>query len=380
MDDSFYQSILEETATAYTYHRILLDDGGAPSDFVYLEVGPTVARFTGLRPDAAIGRRASDVLPAWASEAPVWVRRFGEVARTGRPADFDGFPPFTAIPCSLHVYSPQRGYFVVLYRDLPVKAPAPVPVPDAPAATSNPVARALAALSDTLRDGVPDDAAGRSVADVLLRLGDARYAAYHRLLPDGAGFETVAVSGVPLDTLSALGELGVRLVGRRWTWCADGAARIPRQGSVVFPDAPALASALLPASLGALASGLGTGEAVLAGIPSLLLPGAGDSLDPDPPPAGFFTLLMPAGRPFTAHDAILALAGVVGGHLARRRALALLRESEDRLAILSDSAAGLRAEQLGTVFDLSVCALFLIRVQGDDFRYERANPRGIDGR
>ena len=67
MHDAFYQSILEEAAASYAYHRILLDDGGLPCDFVYLEASPDSARFSGVRSAAVLGRRASEVLPALAA-------------------------------------------------------------------------------------------------------------------------------------------------------------------------------------------------------------------------------------------------------------------------------------------------------------------------
>ncbi|HEY5466147.1 MAG TPA: PAS domain-containing protein, partial [Clostridia bacterium] len=351
MHDAFYQSILEETSTAYSYHRILLDDGGLPCDFLFLEASPDSVRFSGLHLPAALGRRAGEVLPALAAGGTDWIRRFGEVAMSGRAADFAGEPPITAIPCTLHVYSPQRGYFVILYQ--PEKT---LPQPAMPEMKSaRPQARNLAEATAFLVHAEASPATDRSVADTALRLSGARYAAYQRIDPDGKGFETVAVAGMSADTLAALADLGVCLEGRRWHWGPDGAVHIPRQGTVVYPDAAALAAALLPSSLGVLAAGIGTGEAVIAGIPG------SDS------PAGFFVLLMPDGGSFDCHDLLTAYAGQLGNLLARQRA-------EARLHDLSEARLPEPLEQAKTVFDQSPCALYLIRVlQDGDFRFERVN-------
>ena len=110
MNELLLQSILEETSTAYAYYRILLDADGAPCDYVCLETCADAARFTGLYPPAVTGRRAGELAQDHGLGSPEWIRRFGEVALTGRPSDFDCMPPVTLIPCTLHVYSPQKGY------------------------------------------------------------------------------------------------------------------------------------------------------------------------------------------------------------------------------------------------------------------------------
>ena len=358
MNDSFYQSILEETATSYAYHRILLDAGGAPCDYVYLDTCADAARFTGLFPPAVTGRRASEVIPDHAFGSPKWIRRFGEVALTGRSSDFDCAPPVTLIPCTLHVYSPQKGYFVILFKEKSLAHASA-----SAAAGSSALVRELAAISGTLRSGSPSEIAGQALAESLLRLGGAKYAAFHRILPDG-GFETAAIAGVKADTLLALDQMGIRLAGRQWAWGPGGSSCIPRQGTVVYPDASALAAELLPASFGALIPGLGAGEAVLTGIPG----------DDNHAAAGFFTLLMPSGQPFCGHDALATLASVAGLHMAHENYQRSIKERDEQLAALADSAAIDAARQKETLFDHSPGAMFLVRVNKEnDFRYERVN-------
>jgi hypothetical protein len=294
MDDLFSRSILEETAAAYACFRILPGAGGDPADAICLESSDAAERFFGLRPSALVGRRASEVLPAILTEPDAWLTRFAAVARTGRPADFDAGTPLTLLPCHLHVFSPGRGYFTLLLQDA---------APSGTSGTESPMT-ATATLSSFLDNWIslggeadPDSL----IARTLLELSGGQVAAFHRLLPDGTGYRISAVAGLSASTRAALEALGVRLEGRAWSWGPAGSAVLPARGSVVYPDARALAAALLPSAQAEAAADWGTGEAVLTGIPGSSVTG----------PRAFFTLLMPPGLHFSAHDDCTTLAGIV---------------------------------------------------------------------
>ena len=204
MDDLFSRSILEETATAYACFRILPGAGGDPADAICLESSDATERFFGLRPSALVGRRASEVLPAILTKPDAWLMRFAAVARTGRPADYEADAPLTLLPCHVHVFSPGRGYFTLLFQ-------APTPARTSSPESSSRSITALYAFLDAWID--LDDAAEADslITRALLDLGGGRVAAFHRLLPDRTGYRTTAVAGLPASARAALEALGTQL-------------------------------------------------------------------------------------------------------------------------------------------------------------------------
>ena len=363
MDDLFSRSILEETAAAYACFRILSGAGGDPADAVCLESSHTSARFFGLRPSALVGHRASEVLPAFFAEQDDWLMRFAEVARTGRPADYDADTPLTALPCRVHVFSPGRGYFTLLFQARSLSRTT------GPEPTAFSAATLAAFLDEWI--GLDDiEQADPLIARAWLDLSGGRIAAFHRPLPDGTGYRTAAIAGLPTSALTALEALGAHVEGHVWPWGPAGSTVLPVHGSAVFPDASALAASLLPAHLAEAATGWGAGEAVLTGIPGSS-PGT---------PQAFVTLLMPPGQPFTAHEACEVLAGIVSVWLSAREAS--LPAPDD--AQISREAAGGKEDTMPEaaelVFEHSPCALFLLDVLDENRpRYVKANPAALNG-
>ncbi|HRZ89023.1 MAG TPA: PAS domain S-box protein, partial [Spirochaetia bacterium] len=72
----------------------MVDGGGKPADFIFLDVNPVFERISGLKKAEIVGRRAGEVLPDLLRDEFDWIRFFGNVALDGVEAELERtFPP-----------------------------------------------------------------------------------------------------------------------------------------------------------------------------------------------------------------------------------------------------------------------------------------------
>ncbi len=87
-------SSLDRAPIGYSCHRLMVDGGGKPADFIFLDVNPVFERISGLKKAEIVGRRAGEVLPDLLRDEFDWIRFFGNVALDGVEAELERtFPP-----------------------------------------------------------------------------------------------------------------------------------------------------------------------------------------------------------------------------------------------------------------------------------------------
>jgi PAS domain S-box-containing protein len=112
--EQFHQ-LFDEMPDAYARHQIICDESGQPIDYRYLEINRAFERSTGLSGDI-IGRSILELLPETEHH---WIERYGNVALTGIPVQFEelsqaiGNKWFDVV-----AYSPAPGQFVTVFRDI----------------------------------------------------------------------------------------------------------------------------------------------------------------------------------------------------------------------------------------------------------------------
>ena len=116
--ENMYRAFFRNLPNALAYHRIILDDGGSPEDFVFIDVNEPFEDLFGVRKDRLIGRRIRDIksrfTPIKLDKLPV----FSEVALTGETTGFDQYFEFIERWYRITVFSPQEGYFVSYFEDI----------------------------------------------------------------------------------------------------------------------------------------------------------------------------------------------------------------------------------------------------------------------
>ena len=83
MNPYTHQSILANAPFGYAYHQLIVDEHGKPVDYVFLEVNAMFEEITGLKANAIIGKKLTEVLPGILNADFDWIGFYGKVALNG---------------------------------------------------------------------------------------------------------------------------------------------------------------------------------------------------------------------------------------------------------------------------------------------------------
>jgi PAS domain S-box-containing protein len=110
--------LLETMPIGWGEHRMIFDDTGAPTDYVFLDVNTAFERFTGLTRDAIRGRRVTEVIPGIRDAQPNLIEVYGDVVRTGRERRMEiHFAPLDRW-YGLTAYKRPGDRFIVMFEDI----------------------------------------------------------------------------------------------------------------------------------------------------------------------------------------------------------------------------------------------------------------------
>jgi diguanylate cyclase (GGDEF)-like protein len=97
---------------------VLYGRQGEPEDYIFLEVNPAFEEMTGLKSEAILGKRVTEVLPGIRAGGFDWVAFYGKVALTGERQEFSQYAEPLQRWYKITAFSPQKGYFVTLFQEI----------------------------------------------------------------------------------------------------------------------------------------------------------------------------------------------------------------------------------------------------------------------
>lgn len=109
-----FRSLFEEMTSGFALHEIVCDDSGEPVDYRFLEVNPAFESLTGMKAEELVGHTVLEVMPE--TEA-CWIERYGSVALTGEPVEFEEYSTSLGRWFEIKAYSPAPQCFAVLFKD-----------------------------------------------------------------------------------------------------------------------------------------------------------------------------------------------------------------------------------------------------------------------
>lgn len=116
-----YKSLFSNMSLGVGYHKIIYNKKGKSIDYKFLEVNDAFEKQTGLKRERIVGKRVTEVIPGIREIKPDLIKIYGEVAKTGKPANLDiYFPPLDKW-YSITVYSPVKDYFATTFLDVTEK-------------------------------------------------------------------------------------------------------------------------------------------------------------------------------------------------------------------------------------------------------------------
>jgi len=113
-----YRQLFDHMQSGFALHQIILDAAGDPVDYEFLALNPAYTEMTGLRADATVGRRVTEVLPGTEKDPANWIKVFGEVALTGRTLRLEQYSQAVGKWFAVLAYRPEPLRFAVLIEDL----------------------------------------------------------------------------------------------------------------------------------------------------------------------------------------------------------------------------------------------------------------------
>ena len=102
----------------FAYCRVVLDEGGTPCDYVYLEVSASLERLSGLPASTMVGRRVTQLFPGVEKDPFDPIGKYGRVALTGEPIAFEYPSPRNGRWFSVSAFSSRRGFFGATFSDV----------------------------------------------------------------------------------------------------------------------------------------------------------------------------------------------------------------------------------------------------------------------
>lgn len=110
-----YNSIINKMTDAIAFHKVILDNGGKPCDYLFLEVNPAFEKLAGLKRKEIIGKTVLEIFP---NQQLSLIETYSKVALTGRPIHFEQYSKPLNKNYEVIAYSPMKGYFITIFNEI----------------------------------------------------------------------------------------------------------------------------------------------------------------------------------------------------------------------------------------------------------------------
>jgi PAS domain S-box-containing protein len=110
-----YRHLFDEMLSGIALHEIICDQSGKPVDYRFLSVNPAFEKICGLVSAEIIGKTVLEILPATEF---IWIERYGHVALTREPAQFEDYSIALDKFFEVRAFSPEPGKFAAIFNDI----------------------------------------------------------------------------------------------------------------------------------------------------------------------------------------------------------------------------------------------------------------------
>ncbi len=110
-----YRTLFTNMTEGFALGEALHDAQGVPNDFRFLEINDAFEHQSGLKREDVVGRPITEVLTRLERS---WIDRLCSVAISGESIRFDNYNEDTRRHYDVFSYSPARGRFAILFRDI----------------------------------------------------------------------------------------------------------------------------------------------------------------------------------------------------------------------------------------------------------------------
>lgn len=112
-----FRLLFEESPLGIAYHQMIYDENQNPIDYIFLDYNKRFAEMTGLGDDIA-GKTIMELFPDFQKRKPLVFENYSSVVKTGNTLQFETFHEESQTWFEVTAYSPRKGFFVSLLKDI----------------------------------------------------------------------------------------------------------------------------------------------------------------------------------------------------------------------------------------------------------------------
>lgn len=158
-------ALIQNLPFAFAFHQSTYDENGNPNDYIFLSANKKFEEYTGLKVDAIIGKKVTQVIPTIKESKPDLIKVYGQVADSGEPTQLEIFFEPLNKWYTIYAFSPQKGYFSVVFFDVTDKIIAEDSLADATRAL-----RAISACNEIIARGKDEQEVLQKVCEKILEI------------------------------------------------------------------------------------------------------------------------------------------------------------------------------------------------------------------
>ncbi len=110
-----YSSLFNQMQEGFALHEIICDTKGKAVDYRFLDINPAFEQLTGLKKAELIGKTVLTVMP---NTETFWIEKYGNVALTGLPIEFEDYSEPLKRHYQIKAFSPVKNQFAVMFSDI----------------------------------------------------------------------------------------------------------------------------------------------------------------------------------------------------------------------------------------------------------------------
>ncbi|MFC1556020.1 PAS domain S-box protein [candidate division KSB1 bacterium] len=110
-----YQNLFNSMSEGFALCEVICDKKGNPIDYRLLSINPAFGEQSGMDIKASLGKTIKEIYPDIES---TWIERYGRVATTQEPIEFEDYNHNTGKYYNARAFSPEKGKFAMIFKDI----------------------------------------------------------------------------------------------------------------------------------------------------------------------------------------------------------------------------------------------------------------------
>src|SRR6056297_1420880 len=109
---------IEHSEIGFARHKMIYDEAGKPVDYCFLAVNSAFEKLTGLKKEALLNQRVTDVLPKTVDDDFDWIGYYATIAKTGQKRVIEQYSYAVDKTFRVEAFSCEPGYFTTLFTEI----------------------------------------------------------------------------------------------------------------------------------------------------------------------------------------------------------------------------------------------------------------------